>query len=290
MRAIDRIEHKLQYSNPYKENVSTMPIKPFFASLHKPVIGMIHLLPLPGSAAYDGCGLEPIIEHALSEGRVLEQGGVDAILLQNTGDLPAFGDGGPETIANMSMIGTLLRQEIKTPLGVNILANGTESTLAVAAAIGARFVRIKVYVGAVVGMGGITEGSAQRAQDFMRHICLTDIEIAADVYDRTSRPLTDMPIEEAAIYASHHGRADALVITGASVRDSLERIRCVKTTVKDKPIYLGGGATAENIATFFEVCDGVVVGSSIKRGPAFQGVVVPELLAAFMDAADRARR
>ncbi len=263
--------------------------EPFFSNLHKPVIGMIHLLPLPGSAAYDGCGLDPVIEHALSEGRALEAGGVDAILLQNTGDLPAFGDGGLETIANMAHIGTLLRQEIKTPLGVNILANGTESALAVAAAIGARFVRIKVYVGAVMGMGGITEGTAQRAQDYIRRIDATDIEIAADVYDRTSRPLTDMPIEEAALYASHHGRAQALVVTGASVPDSMERIRRVKTTVKDKPIYLGGGATSENIASFFEICDGVIVGSSIKRGPAFQGVIVPDLLEAFVDAANHAR-
>jgi membrane complex biogenesis BtpA family protein len=267
-----------------------MQEKAFFANLFKPVIGMIHLLPLPGSAAYDGCGLGPVVEHALSEGRALEEGGVDAILLQNTGDLPAFGDGGPETIAYMAHIGTLLRQTIKTPLGVNILANGTESALSVAHAVGARFVRIKVYVTAVVGMGGITEGSAQRAQDFIHKIGFTDVEIAADVYDRTSRPLVDMPIEEAAVYASHHGRAHALVITGSSVPDSLERIRRVKTTVQDKPVYVGGGATAENIARFFQECDGVIVGSSVKRGPAFQGVVDCNLLKAFMDAADRARR
>ncbi len=261
----------------------------FFASLHKPVIGMIHLLPLPGSAAYDGRGLEPIVEHALSEGRALEEGRVDAILLQNAGDLPAFGDGSPETIAYMAMVGTLLRQEFKTPLGVNILANGTESALAVAHAIGARFVRIKVYVGAVVGIGGITEGSAQRALDFIRRIGASEIEIAADVYDRTSRPLVEMPIEEAATYASYQGRAQALVVTGASVEESLERIRRVKTTVKDKPVYVGGGATTENIANFMAVGDGVIVGTAVKRGPAFQGVIDRERLKAFMEAADRAR-
>jgi membrane complex biogenesis BtpA family protein len=262
----------------------------FFADLYKPVIAMIHLLPLPGSAAYDGRGLEPIVEHALSEGRVLEQGGVDAILLQNTGDLPAFGDGSAETIAYMAMIGTLLRREIKTPLGVNILANGTESALAVAHAIGARFVRIKVYVGAVVGIGGITQGSAQRAQDFIHHLGVRWIEIAADVYDRTSRPLGSMPIEEAATYASHHGRAQALIVTGASVEESLERIRRVKTTVKDKPVYVGGGSTAENIALFFAVCDGAIVGNAVKRGPAFQGVIDCDKLKAYLEAADRTRR
>ena len=160
----------------------------FFLNLKKPVIGMIHLLPLPGSAAYDGRGIGPVVERALADGRALAEGGVDAILIQNTGDLPATSDGGPETIAHMTMIGTLLRQEIQTPLGVNILANGAESALAVAQAISAAFVRIKVYVGAVVGIGGVMQGAAQRAQDFIRRIGAADIEIAADVYDRTSRP------------------------------------------------------------------------------------------------------
>lgn len=262
----------------------------FFAKLHKPVIAMIHLLPMPGSAGYDGRGIGPVLDHALSEGAALEQGGVDAILLQNTGDLPAFGEGSPETIAYMAMIGTKLRQQIKTPLGVNILANGTESALAVAHAIGARFVRIKVYVGAVIGIGGFTQGSAQRAQDFIHKIGATGVEIAADVYDRTSRPIVDMPIEEAALYASHHGRADALVVAGESVEDSLERIRRVKSTVKDKPVYVGGGSTAENIDRFFSVCDGTIVGNAVKRGPAFQGAVDCDRLKAFMEAADRARR
>lgn len=263
---------------------------PFFASLNKPVIAMIHLLPLPGSAGYEGRGIEPVLDHALSEARALEQGGVDAILLQNTGDLPAFGDGGPETIAYMSMIGSQVRHEIKTPLGVNILANGTESAIAVAHAISARFVRIKVYVGAVVGIGGLTQGSAQRAQDFRRKIGATGIEIAADVYDRTSRPVVEMPIEEAATYASHHGRAHALVVTGASVEESLERIRRVKSTVKTKPVYVGGGSTPENIAQFLAACDGAIVGNAVKRGPAFQGVIDCDLLKAYMEAADRARR
>jgi len=267
-----------------------MTVRQFFASLKKPVIGMIHLLPLPGSAAYDGRGIGPVVERALADGRMLAEGGVDAILIQNTGDLPATGDGGPETVAHMSMIGTLLRQAIKTPLGVNVLANGTETALAVAQAIGADFVRIKVYVGAVVGIGGVIQGAAQRAQDFLRRIGPTTIEIAADVYDRTSRPLVEIPLEEAAVYASFHGRAQALVVTGASVDDSLERLRRVKSVVKDKPVYVGGGTTADNIAQFFAVCDGVIVGNAVKSGPAFQGPVDRDRLGAYLEAADRARR
>ena len=262
---------------------------PFFSQLKKPVIGMIHLRPLPGSAAYRGGGSALALEVALADGRLLDAAGVDAILLQNTGDLPAMSDGGPETIAYMAAIGSVLRQELKAPLGVNILANGTESALAVAAAIGARFVRIKVYVGAVVGIGGLIQGSAQRAQDFMGRIDARHIEVAADVYDRTSRPLVDMPIEEVAHYASFHGSAKALVVTGGSVEELLDRLRRVKATVQALPVYAGGGTTQYNVGQFLAVCDGVIVGNAIKVGPEFQGCVDRDRLMAYMDAVRTAR-
>ena len=262
---------------------------PFFSQLKKPVIGMIHLRPLPGAALYRGGGSGPVLEVALADGRLLDEAGVDAILLQNTGDLPATSDGGPETIAHMAAIGTRLRQELKAPLGVNILANGTESALAVAAAIGARFVRIKVYVGAVVGIGGLIQGSAQRAQDFMGRIDARHLEVAADVYDRTSRPLVDMPIEEVAHYASFHGSANALVVTGGSVEESLDRLRRVKTALPALPVYAGGGTTKDNVARFLAVCDGLIVGNAVKTGPEFQGCVDRDRLMAYMDAVRQAR-
>ena len=266
-----------------------MEQKQFFSQLRKPAIGMIHLRPLPGSAGYGAGGRGPALEQALEDGRLLDAAGVDAILLQNTGDLPALSDGGPETIAYMTAIGTLLRQELKTPFGVNIIANGTESALAVAAAIGARFVRIKVYVGAVVGVGGIIQGSAQRAQDFMGRIDARQIEIAADVYDRTSRPLVDTPVEDVAHFASFQGAANALVVTGRSVDESLEHLRRVKAVVNSVPIYAGGGTTTANIHQFLAVCDGVIVGNAVKTGPEFQGRVDHDRLMAYMEAVHKAR-
>jgi membrane complex biogenesis BtpA family protein len=261
----------------------------FFDSLHKPIIGMIHLPPLPGSPGYDGQGLAPAVEQALADGRLLAEAGVDAILLQNTGDLPAAGDGGPETVAYLTMLGTLLRRETTAPLGVNILANGAETALAAAHAIGAQFVRIKVYVGAVVGIGGVIQGAAQRALDFRRRLGAETIAIAADVHDRTSRPLGDLPLEEVAYQARFHGRADALIITGASVEDSLQKLARVKAAVPDAPIYCGGGTTVANLGRFLEACDGVIVGNAVMRGPAFQGRVDRDKLHAYMEAAHCAR-
>lgn len=261
----------------------------FFAQWNKPVIGMAHLLPLPGAEDYDGGGLEPILERALTEARTLDAGGVDAILLQNTGDLPPRAQGGPETIAYMSVIGAAMRRECKCALGVNILANGTGSALAVAHASGADFVRIKVYVGAVVGTEGILQGTAREALEFRRYIGAEHIAIAADVYDRTSAPVGELPIEVAADLAWRMGHADALVVTGYAVDDSLGRIREVKIALPDAFVLAGGGATASNLKDFFEFADGVVVGSSIKDTGKFVGKVDAAKLAAFMEAATSAR-
>jgi predicted TIM-barrel enzyme len=135
----------------------------------------------------------------------------------------------------------------------------------------------------------VIEGAAQRALDFRRRLGAEGIEIAADVHDRTSRPLVDRPLEEAAHQARFHGRADALVITGASVDDSLDKLRRVKAAVRETPVYCGGGTTQHNVARFFEVCDGVIVGNAVTSGPAFQGRVDRDKLRAYMEAAHHAR-
>ena len=63
-------------------------MEPF--DIDKPFVGMIHLLPLPGSVHYDGKGIAPILDAALQDLDALETGGADAALFNidsNTGVL-----------------------------------------------------------------------------------------------------------------------------------------------------------------------------------------------------------
>jgi membrane complex biogenesis BtpA family protein len=260
-----------------------------FAHSRKPVIGMVHLLPLPGSEDYRGGGPEAILDHALAEARILADGGVDAIMLQNTGDLPPAVEGGPETIAYMSVIGAALRREVACPLGVNVLANGAVAALAIAHAINAAFVRIKVHIGAVVTTEGVLRGAARTALAFRREIGAEHIAIAADIHDRTSAPIGDMPIEVAADLALRHGHANALIVSGYSVDDTLARIEAIKAALPDAVVLAGGGTTAANVGQFLDRCDGVIVGSSIKNTGGFVGSVDPDRLAAYMEAVAAAR-
>ena len=50
----------------------------------KPIIAMLHLLPMPGDPNYDPAGgVEKVIERARRDLHALQNGGVDAILVCN---------------------------------------------------------------------------------------------------------------------------------------------------------------------------------------------------------------
>ena len=55
----------------------------------KPIIGMVHLRPLPGSPKYDpvNMGMDKIISIALEEAAMLEQAGVDGVQVENMWDI-----------------------------------------------------------------------------------------------------------------------------------------------------------------------------------------------------------
>ena len=56
----------------------------------KPIIGMVHLRPLPGSPKYDpvNMGMDKIISIALEEAAILEQAGVDGVQVENMWGYP----------------------------------------------------------------------------------------------------------------------------------------------------------------------------------------------------------
>src|SRR5688572_2330050 len=107
----------------------------------KPVIAMMHLLPLPGRPLYDGAGGMPAIVDALRRDLdALQEGGVDGLLFCNEGDRPYPLKTGIAPIAAMAAAIGELRREITLPYGADMLWDPF-AALAVGQAIGASFVR-----------------------------------------------------------------------------------------------------------------------------------------------------
>src|SRR5438128_9473533 len=124
------------------------------------LIGMVHLPPLPGSPRWDG-SMERAIAVALADARALIDG-MDALIIENYGDAPiTAGRVSAATVAAMAVIAHEIRRALPdAPLCVNMLKNDARSALAVATAIGARFIRVNVLAGAVVADQGIVQTDA----------------------------------------------------------------------------------------------------------------------------------
>jgi hypothetical protein len=80
-------------------------------------------------------------------------------------------------------------------------------------------------------------------------------------------PLIDVPPVEAAQAAVRLG-ADALILTGATFADSLDRVRKAKAAGIRRPVYVGGSVTLENAAQTLAVADGAIVSTSLMRDDA----------------------
>ena len=81
--------------------------------------------------------------------------------------------------------------------------------------------------------------------------------------------------------------ADALIVSGRMTGDApdLGKVREARVHAGETPLLVGSGATAENVAAFLSVADGVIVGSSIKAEGRCENPVDVERVKRFVAAA-----
>jgi membrane complex biogenesis BtpA family protein len=209
-----------------------------------------------------------VVASALEDAHALVEGGVDAVLVENFGDAPFTpGRVEPATVAAMSVVAAELRRALPRPLlGVNVLKNDARAALAVAAAVGAAFIRVNVHAGAVLADQGIVQSDAYGTlRD--RRLLGVDVAIFADVGGKHAVPLGPVDIEQTARDLVHRGLADALVVSGPATGQAtpLGDVKRVRSAVAEVPILVGSGVTAETVAELLSVADGVIVGTSVKR-------------------------
>lgn len=243
----------------------------------KALIGMVHLLPLPGSPRWGGA-MEEVIRRALDDARALQAGGLDALLVENHGDAP-FTPGRVEaaTIAAMTAVITEIRRAVRLPVGVNVLKNDAQSALSIAAGTGGRFIRVNIHVGAVVTDQGIVQSEAY-ATLRLRRLLGGDVRILADVQAKHGVPLAAVPLEQEARDCVVRGLADALIVSGRATGEAtpLEDVKRVRSAVPDVPLLVGSGVTPESVAELLSVADGAIVGTFLKRDGRLENPVDPD--------------
>lgn len=248
------------------------------------LVGMVQLRPLPGSARYDGESIDSVVADALNEAAALAAAGFDGVQLQNMGDNPSSPNAGPQTVAFMTRACVDIRNGFPG-LQLSVLVNwDAEASLAVAAASGADYVRVEhTWVGASVTSWGISQAQCHCATAFRARI-RSATPIYADILEPHAVPLVTRPVEVWARMAVEEGAADGLFVTGSSFDESVEWIQRVRAAVPGVPVWLGGGADAENVHRVIGLVDGLTVATSIKRGDMVNRVD-PELASAFVRAA-----
>lgn len=231
----------------------------------KPIIGMIHLKPLPGSPVYNGKGLSAVIAQAVEEAGKLVEGGVDGFQVENYNDPSYFPDVAPaETVASLSIVAHEVHKAFPdTPMGICLLADPIAS-IAVAHSSGAKFVRATVFTEASVDVSGL---AIRRPHEILRYRKFLDpsIKIFADVHIKHSAPLAMRPIEESA-YDAAYFLADAVIISGkhTGFETPLEDLKKVRGVLTEYPIMVGSGMNKANAGKIFEVASGAFVGSTFK--------------------------
>ena len=230
------------------------------------LIGMVHLKALPGSPEYAG-DLDAIEAAALADARNLVAGGVNAILIENFGDVPFSKNIGVVTVGAMTRIVRAIVEASDVPVGVNALRNDATAALSIAETCGATFIRVNVHIGAMVTDQGLIEGTAAETLR-LRNSLSSKVAILADVGVKHATPFdVNWTIEQEAKDAWHRGLADALIVSGSGtgLPTSLEDFKRVHFAVPDAPIILGSGVNESTSNDLLGLASAWIVGTALKH-------------------------
>ncbi len=245
---------------------------------------MIAVLPLPGAPRYGGNDRQ-IVKQALSDLEHYAQAGVDAIVLENSHDLPYIKPPLPaRAIEVLKHVATEVRRRFAGPIGIQVLEAANETALEIAHQADLDFLRVEGYVFAHVGGAGLIEGCAGRLLRRRQELDCEHIKVFGDVKKKhCSHALTgDLDVLDEVKQAEFF-LVNGVIVTGARTTEppAVAELRRVKRHAR-VPVLIGSGMTPANIKTYFPLADGFIVGSTFREGGRFLGALEPRRLAAFM--------
>jgi uncharacterized protein len=259
----------------------------------KPVIGMVHLWPLPGAPGYTGYQIDTIVDQARRDAQLLLEGGVDGLMVENMWDLPYYvgTDVQLEAMTCQAVAARAIVEMAGVPVGINVVHNGGLVALAIAIAAGASFMRVCILTGARLwDTGELDHGCAADLLRRRKELQAEHIKLFADVDKKHSVPFPGLDLETHIEWTEFY-RADALIVSGrmTGAAPSVDKVRQAKE-LATRPILLGSGTTAENIADFLRYADGAIVGSSLKVDGIAENPVDVERVRRYMAAVRAVRR
>lgn len=253
----------------------------------KPIIGMIHSLPLPGSPGFKNYSLNEVYDYAVEEALKQVGAGVDGLMIENAGDIPFLMQKhlGPETAACIAIIGERIRREVNVPIGVNIVANAAMHSIAATMAFGGEFIRVNQWANAYIANEGIVEGESGLTMRYRTKLDAENIHVFADVHVKhgSHSIVSDRPICELARDVEFF-QASSLIATGFRTGDQTkpEEVLAIREG-SNLPILVGSGIDIDNCVELLKIADGAILGVSVKEPREMSGKTNVEKLRKFMD-------
>ncbi|MBI3961004.1 MAG: hypothetical protein HY328_19500 [Chloroflexi bacterium] len=249
-----------------------------------PIIGMIHIGPLPGTPYYGAKGdYAAVRAKAIADALALAEGRAQGGLVQNRDDrvFPTY-QADPVVVAAFADITRAVVDAVgdRLAVGVQVLRNDLRASLAIAHICGGSFVRCGALIGGTETPNGRMEGDPYAILNYRRQIGAEKVQLIAEIasmHFHSERPLSDLAHDAAFV------GVDAVGIAHPDLTTSLDWVAQVKTAAPQLPVIIGGYTNAENIARYLAVADGAFVGGAFEDGGR-GGAVNVERVKKFMQA------
>jgi len=252
----------------------------------KPIIGCLHLRALPGTPKWNKeYTLEQHIEDLRNEAKILMELGYDAVVFANESDYPYLEHVGPEIVAAYARIVTEVKRELTVPFGVGVLFD-PYATVALAMATGASFVR-GFFTNTCVTDFGIINRVTGEIFRYAKHIGAGDLSIYTAIEGHYGEILDKRPVEEKFRSVAFIVPVAGYIMSGpiSGVAPDASTLAKLKEIDPSIPLILNSGASPENIKSLLPYCDGVIVGTSLKKDRYLFNPIDYENAKAFIQAA-----
>ncbi len=248
----------------------------------KSVVAGINLLPLPGSPAYDRQGgMRPIVARARQDAAILADFDIDALLFANEADTPFLHSLGPDTVSAFTEAVAEATRDLRIPVGINALLDPV-AAISIAHATGGSFVR-GYFSGAYATESGFMDTHGAAALRVRAYLGASSVQVLHNLVCVFGAHIAPRPIDQEALGALVHGRVDGYVISGGiGVAAPIERFREVRQAVPDLPILAGTGVDVQNVREIFNVADGAIVVTKLRKDGLPMNPPDPERVAAFV--------
>lgn len=230
----------------------------------KPLIGMIHLPPLPGYPKHPG--MDQVVNKAITDLVTLQKAGFDGALVENDNDQPHQIGVSNEIVEAFTKIMETVKNKGTFPVGMEIIYD-MQQTIKVAINLGVPFVRLDVYVDNVKTVWGKIPASANSIIEIIKSYKGKPPLLFTDIQVKHAKTLHNMPLSWSAKEAYKKG-SDGLIVTGdwTGVQPNINDLLITKRTVPELPLFIGSGLNINNVKELASLADGAIVGSSIKTG------------------------